>query len=258
MTIDDFEPAEKVAFRGLRPADAQQFFERVDWLAHHLAIETLGLEHIPEGRALMVANHSFGWDVVFPMARIARALHRQVWVLGEHLWWKVPYLRRWAAAVGVVDGSPENVDRLLANDELVLVLPGGLREAVKPRELRYKLLWGQRYGFVRAALRNRAPLLPLAAVGTDEVFDFMGNAFTRGTRWLNPLGLPLPVPSRLVPFPHRMIRARFLLGEPVVPNEGPEAASDELVVRRLRREVEGGLHELIEAELARRAGIDLS
>ena len=145
--------------------------------------------------------------------------------------------------------------RQLVEDELVLVLPGGLREAVKPRELRYKLLWGQRYGFVRAALRNRAPLVPLASVGADEALDFVGNVFERGARWIGPLGLPLP--ARFVPPAHRT-RFHFALGEPVVPEAGPEAEGDEKVVRRLRREVEGALHELIEAELARRAGIDLS
>ena len=73
-----------------------------------------------------------------------------MWGLGEHAWWKVPFLRRLAAAVGTVDGNPGNVNRLLSADEVVLVLPGGLREAVKPRELRYRLLWGKRYGsFVR-------------------------------------------------------------------------------------------------------------
>lgn len=255
MSIDDFHAAHARAFRGLRPADAKQFFERVDWVAHHLGIETTGLANIPEGRALLVANHSFGYDVVFPMARIAQALQRQVWVLGEHLWWKVPFLRRFVASVGVVDGSPENVDRLLASDELVLVLPGGLREAVKPRELRYKLLWGQRYGFVRAALRNRAPLVPLAAVGMDEAFDVVGNVLERGARWFGPLGLPLP--PRFVPKVPRG-RAHFTIGEPIVPTDGPEAAGDDKAVRRLRREVEGALHELIEEELARRAGIDLS
>ena len=43
-----------------------------------------------------------------------------VWVLGEHAWWRVPFLRRLAASLGVVDGTPENADRLLQRDELVL------------------------------------------------------------------------------------------------------------------------------------------
>jgi len=52
----------------------------------------------------------------------------------------------------------------LSHDQLVLVMPGGVREALKPRELRYRLLWGHRYGFVRAALRNQTPIVPVASV----------------------------------------------------------------------------------------------
>ena len=50
-------------------------------------------------------------------------------------------------------------------------------EALKPRELRYRLLWGHRYGFIRAAIRNRTPISPLAAIGSDELFDFVGDAY---------------------------------------------------------------------------------
>jgi hypothetical protein len=41
-----------------------------------------------------------------------------------------------------------------------------------------------------------------------------------------------------------------------LPRARPDQADDEEVVRRTRREVEGALHELIEAELAKKAGVD--
>jgi 1-acyl-sn-glycerol-3-phosphate acyltransferase len=173
------------------------------------------------------------------------------------LWWKVPFLRRLASAVGTVDGTRENADSLLSRDQLVLVLPGGLREAVKPRELRYQLLWGHRYGFVRTAMRCQAPIVPLASVGTDELFDFVGNPYRRGARWLGRRDIPVPLPSRILPIPHR-VQMRFLFGEPITPRVTPEAADNFELVRALRREVEGALHELLELELARRAGIDLA
>lgn len=254
MSLDGFDPADTGAFVGFRPQAARNFYEQVDRFAELLHIETTGLDNIPKGRALLVANHSFGWDVMFPMARIAQQLERPVWALGEHAWWKVPFLRKWAAACGVVDGSQENADTLLAADQLVLVLPGGLREAVKPPALRYQLLWGRRYGFVRAALRNQAPLVPMAAVGTDELFDIIGDPLRSGHRWFPRWGVPVPTINLFRP---RRIRSHFSIGEPIPPGP-PEAERDMHVVRRLRREIEGALHELIEDELARRAGIDLS
>jgi len=255
MSIDGFKLEQTAAFAGYSGAAASRFYRRVEQLMNLLRIEVQGVEQIPPAQALIVGNHTFGWDATFPMSAVFRATGRPVWALGEHLWWKIPLLRRLASAVGTVDGTPENVDRLLAEEQLVLVLPGGLREAVKPRELRYRLLWGHRYGFIRAAIRNRAPIVPLAAIGADDFFDFVGDPFARGRRWLHRPGFPIPRPSRLLPIPH-FVPLRFVFGEPIPMPDDVDLEHDEVTVRRLRREVEGALHELIETELARRAGID--
>lgn len=251
MALDGFVPSHKDAFTGYSSPVARRVAAALDRLGRKLRIDVDGIDRLPRGRALLVANHAFGFDVAFATVRIQAETGRRVWVLGEHAWWSVPGVRRLAAAVGIVDGTPENVDRLLAAGELVLVLPGGLREAVKPRELRYRLLWGNRYGFVRAALRNHAPIVPLASLGADDIFDLVGNAFTRG-RMLH-LPFPLPRPAHLVPVPH--LRAlRFVVGEPIPVDAACDAGDEaEHHVRRLRREVEGAIHEMFEDELARRA-----
>jgi 1-acyl-sn-glycerol-3-phosphate acyltransferase len=228
-------------------------YAAIEGTAKRLKIEVKGIENLPPGRALLVANHAFGWDIVFAMSAIRAQTGRQVWALGEHVWWKIPIARRLAALLGVVDGTPENADRLLSRDQIVLVLPGGVREALKPRELRYRLIWGGRYGFVRAAIRNQAPIVPLGSIGADEIFDLVGNAFARGNRWLRGTGIPIPRSARLLPIPH-LVKMKFVLGEPIPPPAMPEAASDE-IVRRLRREVEGALHEIFEYELAHRIGL---
>jgi hypothetical protein len=129
----------------------------------------------------------------------------------------------------------------------VLVLPGGLREALKPRELRYRLLWGHRYGFIRAAIRNQAPIIPVASLGADDMFHLVGDAFARSRRFHLPF--PLPRPAHLLPLPH-LAPLRYVLGEPI-PTAG--YGTDEHFVRRLRREVEGALHEMFEDQLAERA-----
>lgn len=255
MNIDRFRPDQHDAFVGYNPESARRFYSWVARVAQRLSVEVEGIERVPAGRALLVGNHAFGWDAMFAVSAIREKHHRTVWVLGEHAWWKVPFLRKAAAATGTVDGTPENVDKLLSRDELVLVLPGGLREAVKPRELRYRLLWGHRYGFVRAAIRNQAPMVPFAALGSDEWFDFVGDAYRRGERWLHRSGIPIPLPARILPIPH-LVRLHYVFGEPIFPRARPEEADDIEVQRHIRREVEGALHELIEAELAKRAGVN--
>jgi 1-acyl-sn-glycerol-3-phosphate acyltransferase len=252
MSFDGFASDQKDAFLGYSPAVTTSVASAIDRLGRKLRIEVDGLENIPQGCALLVANHAFGFDIAFVVARIHLLTGRRVWTLGEHAWWAVPGVRRLAAAVGTVDGTQRNVDALLVAGELVLVLPGGLREAVKPHELRYRLLWGHRYGFVRAALRHGAPLVPVASLGADDIFHLVGNAFAR-SRWLH-LPFPLPRPAHLVPIPHYRTM-RFVIGEaiPVDDVTPGDSADEEHRVRRLRREVEGGLHEIFEEELARRA-----
>lgn len=252
-TIDGFRREDTRAFGGLSPAVSARFYSYVDRVARHLAVDVIGLENIPkQGAALIVGNHTFGWDVVFPMAVVWRELHRRVWTLGEHAWWRFPFLRRLAAAVGTVDGTCENADCLLDHGELVLVLPGGLRESVKPHELRYRLLWGHRYGFVRTAIKHGVPIVPLAAIGADDVFDLVGDAFARGQRWLHRTGIPIPKPAHFLP---RRVPLRYIFGEPIAMRVPKEGAADPAVLHVVRHEVEGALHELIETELARRAGI---
>lgn len=254
MAIDGFRAEQRDAFVAFDPAVADRVFPQIDRVGRRLGIEIEGLANVPRKRALLVANHAFGWDVAFLMAAVWRERREPLWALGEHLWWRVPFLRRVAAALGTVDGTQENLDRLLARDQQVIVLPGGMREAVKPATLRYQLLWGHRYGFVRAAIRDQAPIVPVASIGTDELFDFVGDAYRRGKRWTG-LHLPIPLPSRVLPIPH-LTKVTFVVGEPITPPPAASATDDE-AVKHLRREVAGALHELIENELAKRAGIDM-
>jgi 1-acyl-sn-glycerol-3-phosphate acyltransferase len=251
-TIDGFHRESSGAYAGYEPRVADRFWRLVDRASERLHVEVKELDRLPPGPALLVMNHAFGWDAMLPMAAIRKTTGRRVWALGEHLWWKVPFLRRLAASVGAVDGTHANIDALLANGELVLVLPGGLREAMKPRELRYRLLWGKRYGFVRAALRNHAALVPLAGIGAVEVFELVGDAYGRGRRWLH-LDFPIPRPKWGIPIVH-LPHLEYVLGESIMAESSPDEP-EQTTVRRLRREVRGALEELIDEALAARAGV---
>jgi len=256
MSIDGFSPEEKQAFEGFSPKWASRFYGCVKHIASALKVEVEGLENLPKKRALLVANHGFGWEAIFPMGTVFNSTGRTLWTLGEHLWWEVPFVRCLAAAVGTVDGTPENVDRLLSTEQLVLVLPGGLREAVKPAALRYRLLWGHRYGFIKAALRNSAPVVPVALMGGDELFDFVGNPYERGRRWFGRRNLPIPLPQRILPIPH-LVRFRMVFGEPLKLAGAPEQAEDPQVLQNARYLVKGALQELLDTELAKRAGLPI-
>jgi 1-acyl-sn-glycerol-3-phosphate acyltransferase len=144
------------------------------------------------------------------------------------------------ARVGQVIGTRENVADLLDDGQLVLVFPEGMAGVRKRVTQRYRL---QRFhvGFVEAALRAGAPIVPMAVVGSDDqapiLYDLgalarrLGLPFfpvTPTFPWLGPLGL--------LPYP---VRYKIVYGEPLDFHErfGPEGASDPGLVRYLANQV---------------------
>ena len=71
--------------------------------------------------------------------------------------------------MGCVAAHPANVHRLLNDEgELVLVFPEGRKGTEKLYKDRYRLRRFGRGGFVEAAMRARAPIVPVCVVGAEE------------------------------------------------------------------------------------------
>jgi 1-acyl-sn-glycerol-3-phosphate acyltransferase len=142
-----------------------------------------GLDRIPaEGPVLLVGNHSGGNvtpdTMVFTLAFAAhfgaeRRLHPLVHnlVLALPLPWN---LRK----AGCVAASPENARLALQRDAAVLVYPGGDWEVHRPSWQQDKVEFAGRNGFVKTALQEDVPIVPLVAVGGQETAVFL----SRGER----------------------------------------------------------------------------
>jgi 1-acyl-sn-glycerol-3-phosphate acyltransferase len=224
-----------------------------------------GLEHVPaEGRALLVSNHSgvLPWDGAMIATAVAEdhpAQNERI-VRSLHLHWfsTLPFVAPALAAMGQVPGLPENAVRLLENDELVCVFPEGLKGVGKLYKDRYKLARFGRGGFVQAALRARAPLVPVAVVGAEEIYPMLADAtpiarligfpyfpLTPFFPWLGPLGV-IPLPTRW----------SITFCEPITTDMyGPEAADDPLTVLGLTEMVRERIQATIDARLAERTSI---
>src|SRR5690349_13149673 len=110
---EDAAPGEIGAADAHSQKRTEWLFAAIEWIAERIQVEVIGIERLPRGRALLVANHAFGWDIVFAMAVIRQKTGRPVWALGEHVWWRVPLVRRIAADLGTVDGTPDNAVALV-------------------------------------------------------------------------------------------------------------------------------------------------
>jgi 1-acyl-sn-glycerol-3-phosphate acyltransferase len=136
--------------------------------------EVEGVEHVPaDGGALLVSNHSGALPPDAPM--IAKAITeehprpRPLHLTVEHFFKGYPGFSMLLPKIGAVAAHPANVHRLLFDEQqLVLVFPEGRKGTEKLYKDRYRLRRFGRGGFVEAAMRARAPIVPVAVVGAEE------------------------------------------------------------------------------------------
>ena len=72
-----------------------------------------------------------------------------------------------------------DAERLLRGGELVGVWPEGYKGSGKPFSERYRLQRFGRGGFVSAALKTGAPIVPCSVVGSEEIYPMVGNFTAR-------------------------------------------------------------------------------
>jgi 1-acyl-sn-glycerol-3-phosphate acyltransferase len=173
-------------------------------------VETHGIDRLPQGRMLLIANHAGQIAIDAGMIGAAMVLEaeppRIIRGMGEYWLPTVPWLNIAMVRTGSVVGTRKNCVDLLETDECVIAFPEGVRGMNKLIWERYQLQeFG--YGFMRLALETHSPIVPIAVVGSEEQAPAIANlrglgqllgmpAFpvTLTWPWLGPLGLiPLPV-----------------------------------------------------------------
>jgi 1-acyl-sn-glycerol-3-phosphate acyltransferase len=177
-------------------------------------VETHGIERVPEGRVLLIANHAGQIALDALMIGTAMLLEaeppRVIRGMGEYWLPTVPWLNLFMVRTGSVTGTPKNCTDLLEHEECVIAFPEGVRGMNKLVWDRYQLAeFG--HGFMRLALAARAPIVPIAVIGSEEQAPGIANLEALGRLlgmpafpitltwpWLGPLGLvPLPVKYRI-------------------------------------------------------------
>jgi 1-acyl-sn-glycerol-3-phosphate acyltransferase len=177
---------------------------------YYFRVEVAGIENLPEGRVIVIANHA--GQLPFDAAMLGLALlmeakpPRIARGMGEYWIPQLPWVSVVAARTGTLVGTPQNCIHMLENGECVLAFPEGVRGMNKLFSQRYQL---QRFGtgFMRLALETDTPIVPVAIVGSEEQHPSFANLegvarmfgapalpITPTFPWLGPLGLlPLPV-----------------------------------------------------------------
>jgi 1-acyl-sn-glycerol-3-phosphate acyltransferase len=224
-------------------------------------VQAVGVANVPaHGRAMVVANHAgsvFPFDAAMMTGAIMKEHPLPRWPRPMVLNWafELPFVSFFMRKVGGVPASPFNATRLLEQEHIVMVFPEGIKGTGKPFSERYRLQRFGRGGFIEVALRTRSPIVPVAVVGSEEIYPKLGESrvlarlsgapfvpITPTFPWLGPLGL-IPLPSKW----------RIEFCEPIDLSEhGPEAAEDRALVFELSERVRETIQEKLYENLVKR------
>lgn len=224
--------------------------------SRYFRAETFGVNNVPNGRVLLVSNHS--GQVPLDGLSIATALllehdpPRVARTMVEKWTATLPFVSEFFQRVGQIVGVPENCLRLLEMEQAILVFPEGSRGISKPFSERYQLTdFG--LGFMRMALEARAPIVPVAVIGAEEQYVSLANV--RPLARL--LGMPafpilpqLLLPGGFMPLP---VRYRLYFGEPLT-FQG-DADDDDAVIEEKVWVVKTTIQSMINRGLKERKGV---
>jgi 1-acyl-sn-glycerol-3-phosphate acyltransferase len=224
------------------------------WLyRNYFRVETFGAQNIPAGRMMVIANHS--GQLPFDAAMIETAFilepktPRLLRGMVERWSAEIPFISTLFARAGQVVGTPSTCQRLLENEEAVIVFPEGARGISKLFTERYNLTsFGS--GFMRIALAANAPILPVALIGAEEQAPAIAN-FAPLAKALGMPALPLVFPQILpLPLP---VKYRIHIGKPLFfKGEGIE---DDEEINAMVQKTKDHLQEMINQGLSERKNI---
>ena len=211
---------------------------------------------------LFVGNHSvFGvLDVMLFADGLFRERGVSLRLLADRNHFKFPLWRDLVVLQGAVLGDRANCAALMRRGEHILVFPGGAREVFKHKGEAYRLIWKERYGFVRLAIEHGYTITPYATVGAEDAYDVLldssdymqtplgralkasglADRYLRGGDEFPPVvrGLGLTV----IPRPEKLY---FSIGKPIDMARYRDHADDPAVLRRARERVARAVARLI-------------
>jgi len=150
------------------------------WLAASIWYrgEVRGLGNIPDsGPVLLVGNHSGGNmtpdTIVFTLAfNTYFGVERPFYQLAHNLVLSMPGLAS-LRKFGTVAASPANASKALESGAALLVYPGGDYEVHRPTWERNRVDFDGRKGFIRLALEQDVPIVPVVSIGGQETALFL-------------------------------------------------------------------------------------
>ena len=196
----------------------------LEWLYYYyFRVETSGWENIPtDEKVLFVGSHNGGWAAPDMLMMIYDGFRRfgmeyPIYGLMHPKAWQVsPEFASMVAKVGAVVAHPKMAKAAFDKGASVLVYPGGIQDIFRLHSQRHQIHFAGRKGFIKLALRENVPIIPLISTGAHDtlfifadIYNLMQQLHLWGMPWLLgidpevfPLYLGLPWGLGIGPFPN--------------------------------------------------------
>ncbi len=248
---------EGVVTRDIDPAYRERCADVVEKLGSYFDPEVRGLGNLPaRGPYILVGNHSGG--AYTPDAWIFMAAFLRYWgmdaplrPLAHNLLFSLPRLRAFMKRVGALPASPKNAAQALSRGDFLLVYPGGDYESQRPFMESRKVDFNGRCGFIRLALEQGVPVIPVVCHGANETVVTL----SRGEWLAKVTGLSHLTRTKVLPFrlsfpfgvvpafvPHVPLPSKITIevGHPMAWGHfGPDDAKNDELVRALYDDILG-------------------
>ncbi len=224
------------------------------WLyRYYFRVQSDGWENIPtnsQERVLFVGSHNGGiaspdlpmfmvdWFQRFGFERaIYGLMHPKVWQVARPM-------AELASRLGAVQAHPKMAFSALQQGGSVLVYPGGARDMFRPHRMRQRIHLARQMGFIKVALREEVPIIPIISWGAHDTFIVLEDCYKQ-MQFLNergllpwmfgvdpevfPIYLGLPWGLAFGPLPHLPVPSQILtrVCAPITFDRyGPDAARD--------------------------------
>lgn len=145
---------------------------------YRLTVE--GLDSVPSGKALIVGNHNSGvsfyeamgvWGHWYTHKGTGEIIHS----LAHDAVIQLPVAKNLLIRCGTLRASHESAHQAFSRGRKVQVFPGGNLEAFRSYKERNRIVFGNRKGFVKLAIREQVPIIPVVYVGGHEGFFILND-----------------------------------------------------------------------------------
>ena len=193
--------------------------------------EVRDIENIPTKKALVVMNHGI---IPFHGFLLAKKIVEDLGVyprgLGADFLFHIPGVREFFLKGGAVQANPRNAEGLLKDNNVVMLAPGGIYEALISKPGLGRIPWERRKGFIRVAIKTKTPIVPTYGQGINAAYfnSYLGLRQRIKILEKTRFSMPLFFGLGLMPLP---VKLTHLVGKPIRPTQRKGETHSEQIER---------------------------